>query len=195
MKNDVGKKDFFEKFRNLMIYSITSQFYLWRWLQNKENTEIYNKFWYFWWVVIPSLQQSFLLSLAKTFDKDNKTFSIYSYIRRISSQDKKDSINIELESPKYKEKIKSLKWWRDKYLAHREENFVFSKDELNNRYPIVYWDIEDLLSFLFRILNDTKREFDPTDSTDYFKYYSQLEEWIIDDLTGVIKSNKNLFKS
>jgi hypothetical protein len=195
MKNDVGKKDFFEKFRNLMIYSITSQFYLWRWLQNKENTEIYNQYSYFWWVIIPSLQQSFLLSLAKTFDRNNKTFSIYSYIRRISSQDKKDSINIELESPKYKEKIKSLKWWRDKYLAHREEIFVFSKDELNNRYPIVYWDIEDLLSFLFRILNDTKREFDPTDSTDYFKYYSQLEEWIIDDLTGVIKSNKNLFKS
>jgi len=195
MKNDVGKKDFFEKFRNLMIYSITSQFYLWRWLQNKENTEIYNQYSYFWWVIIPSLQQSFLLSLAKTFDRNNKTFSIYSYIRRISSQEKRDAINIELESPEYKEKIKSLKWWRDKYLAHREEIFVFSKDELNNRYPIVYWDIEDLLSFLFRILNDTKREFDPTDSTDYFKYYSQLEEWIIDDLTGVIKSNKNLFKS
>ena len=189
MNIQVDNKKFFRKFNDTLVYTSAAQFYLRRCLQKKENTKKYNKLGYFRQVVIPTLHQWFLLNLAHVFDWDDKTFSIYSYLKRLGWSEEQEYLTT-LSSSSYKDTISNLRRWRDKYLAHKEEKFMFDGKKLTDIFPIKYQNIEDLLELLIDVIDKTKKSFDEKDITNYKKYYAELETWCEDDSVAVIKSIK-----
>lgn len=193
MKSYVDNKAFFEKFNKTLIYTVAAQFYLRRCLQKKENTEKYNELGYFRQVVIPTLHQWFILNLAHVFDWDDKTFSLYSYLKRLPPSEEQKYM-ITLNSKKYESVINNLRRWRDKYLAHKEEKFIFDGLKLTDTFPLKYQDIEELLELLIDIVDKSKSFFDEKDITDYKKYYVELEKWCENDSSAIVK-NIRVYKS
>ena len=168
------KEKCFENFHNL-VYSITNNFFIWKYLQNSDNNSWFNVRSRFWWPVITNLQKEFLLELANVFDNDKRVFTIHSYLDFLSTK-RKAAYKQTLERPLYKRLIKNLMARRWNYSAHRNEYFLNNLSELTKKFPIKYWEIERLLMFLVKVMNVTKKTFEKRDVTNYINNYSILKE-------------------
>lgn len=138
--------------------------------KSKENVDIINKFIRFFWPSMEANRKIFALELAKFFDKDKKSLSLYKLINfvrsNIKSFDKDNFIEyiknvdlwegyepidenllkeIENEISTNLDIIKKLKIFRDQNLAHNQQ-----KKEMN---PILVWEIDDLFKLTLKWLN------------------------------------------
>lgn len=168
----MNKKDF-NNFNNY-VFEISHQFYIWRFLQNSKNTSGYNQRGHFWKTLLSSLHNSFLLNIALIFSHtDKKCLNIYTFLEKIKDEQIRNEVSEKLEEDNCKKIRTKLKRWRDNHLAHKNEKLINTPGELEKRWNLKYQDIENLLEFLIYTLNSSKEE---NDITDYFKYYSELEE-------------------
>lgn len=103
----------------------------------------------FWDVVIPSLQHSWILSIAKLIDpayfnkdKNKPNMSIYYIIELLEDEILKKEIEKKLYDQK--EYFKSIKDQRDKFLAHNDVNF-FNK-EIKAGTDIFFKSIDEIIN-------------------------------------------------
>jgi hypothetical protein len=169
-------ENIFRKF-NALIFQAVHQFYVWRHLQRTENNSAYNARGHFWATVITTLHQAFLLNLANIFDeKDNRVLSVFTFLDHLKNHSRKQTLLDLIHSPKYENALKRLSQWRNNMLAHKNMRFVLNPKKLSTKFPFTYEEIENLLELLTEILNQTTRDFDPRNATDYSAYYRRLDE-------------------
>ena len=148
------EKDFERNVRKVTDYisSVFNDFYVWKSLQKKEYNEIYKENTYFWNATLPSLQFSYLMGLAKLFDKRKQkdVLSIYYLIDLIQEKNEKNKIKEEIH--KYQSSIKNLVIWRNKILAHCSVFFAHNSRKLFERFPIKGEELENLMNLLEKVL-------------------------------------------
>jgi len=170
----MDKDNSFKTFYDLLFWSINS-FFIRKHLQKKKYVSWFEMRARFWSPVITNLQKMFLLDLANIFDEDTRVFSIYSYLNYLS-QKEKNKYEKKIHSTKYDNLIKKLFARRWNYLAHKNKYFLNNPKELEKKFPMKYWEIEDLFKFLIKIINSTKQYFNERDVSNYIKHYSILNK-------------------
>ena len=151
------EKRFEEAYKKLV--EAHSFFFVWRALQKEE----YNHYWRgttnFWGAVNSSLNQSWMLSLAKIYEnssysKNDEVISIYSLVEHQLDAGRKEKAEKLLEDKK--EFLKNISIIRHHLLAHNNAEQKIDRTELFKRFPIKYADIEALFVMteeLFHLLH------------------------------------------
>jgi len=165
----------FRKFNDLVL-QVMLQFYVWKHLQHSENNSAYNARGYFWVTVITTLHQAFLLNLASFFDPDKRVLSAVTFLDHLKDPSQKQTLLSLIHSPEYKDSINRLIKWRNNMLAHKNMDFVLNPEKLPSKFPITYEEMENLMKLLIKILDETKRVFNPRDATNYSDYYKMIED-------------------
>lgn len=141
------------KIRN-NLENIYNAFYLWKSLQNAEYNIVYNKYRYFWGIVIVSVQQKWLLGIPKLFEESRKgsreVISIPFLLKFIPEGKDKEEIKKEID--KQKSILKNIKIWRNKILAHQDKIVADDIKEFYIKFPIKGKQVEILLSSIEKII-------------------------------------------
>lgn len=160
-----------------LVFQIMHQFFIWRHLRRPEYNRAYSDRKHFWKTVIIALYEAFLLNLANIFDeKDQRVLSVFTFLEGLKDGTKKQTLIDLVHSTKYQNALKRLIQWRHNMLAHKNMRFVLNPKELTEKFPVTYEEIETLLELLLKVLNETKRDFDPKDATNYSAYYRIVDE-------------------
>jgi len=157
------KNDEFEKYLNKVrnnISNLHNRFYIWRGLLNKDYNKIYNKNKYFWASVVYSLDKLIIIDLSKLFEQRNewqekrygKGINLYRLMEFIEDESKKNDIEKKINEEI--SKIESIKGWRDKLIAHEDEDVFLNMDSFYEEYSLKHADIEDLIELSKKILGD-----------------------------------------
>jgi len=122
-------------------------FFTWRVLQKKE----YEKYWKqesnFWNAVHASLNQSWMMSLAKIYEKssyskEDTIISIYSLVKYQSDSERKKEVESFLDENK--KVLNNIGIIRHHILAHTNAEHKLTRKELFEKFPIKYGEIEKL---------------------------------------------------
>lgn len=183
-------KIYFEAYGGL-IFQLVHQFYISSYLLESQklenNSSIFNTIAYSQ-TVISSLQQSFLLNITNLFDdRDKRSFSIYSLLQQSKNAILIKDINKEIEN-KFRNTIEFLKGWRDKFLAHKEVEFVINRSLLYSEFPIDDLELEKMMQFLINLLDLIKKDFDTNNSKNYVEYYDFLKKNCIRDTKFILEN-------
>ncbi|MGE5541347.1 MAG: hypothetical protein ACM3TU_03670 [Bacillota bacterium] len=151
------KKRFDQLYSNLLGASAT--FYSWKSLQNKDYEPIYHKANYFWSATLLALQNEWLLSLAKCFEKSNfsergQVISVQALLKHHPDPSRRERAETLLK--KHERVITSIARLRDHQLAHLNAEHLADPSKLLQRFPVQYDEVESLLedlSELFTMLN------------------------------------------
>lgn len=152
----IKKRKRIKKLRD-SIASIYNQFYAWKALQNKAYNKTYKKQKYFWIATLNALQFNFLMELAKLFEKnkEHKSYTVLSFDLLLDNIEDEDFKNEIYKKIKNKEKsIKNLLGWRNKKLAHNDEDYMIEPDKILENFPLKYQEIESLLELIQEIFSD-----------------------------------------
>lgn len=152
MKNN-EISNYITKTRN-NLENIYNAFYLWKSLQNAKYNIIYNKYKYFWVIVIISLQQNWLLGIPKLFEESREgrkeVISIPFLLKFIPEGKDKEEIKKEID--KQKPILKNIKIWRNKILAHQDKIVVDDVKDFYKKNPIEGKQVETLLNSIAKII-------------------------------------------
>ena len=107
------KEKIFKTFNDL-IFETAHQFYVWRYLQNSEFNSGINARGHYWITAVASMQKGFLLNLANIFDKDERVFSVYTYLSNLKDQTEAETLIKEIND-KCGKTIKTLIIWRNNF--------------------------------------------------------------------------------
>ncbi len=156
--------------------SVYNAFYLWKNLRNSNYNVIYNKYKYFWIIVITSLQQYWLLGIPKLFEESREgsweVISIPFLLKFIPEGKDKEEIKkeIDVQIPL----LKNFKKWRNKILAHQDKSFVDDAKEFYKEYPIKGEQVEKLLNSIVKIIGMI--ESTTTNRSIIYAYYQFRDE-------------------
>ena len=169
-------ENIFRNFNDLVLQMV-HQFFIWQHLQRSEYNSAYNARRHYWVPVITTLQHAFLLNLANIFgEKDKRILSVFTFLDKLKDKSKKERLIEVLHGTRYKNAIERLCQWRNNFLAHKNMHFVLNPKELTRKFPFTYTEIQNTFELLTEILNETKRDFDPRNATDYSDYYRMLND-------------------
>lgn len=123
--------------------SLHTQFYVWRFIYDKKyhdkrkiNDHIFH-------IIFKSMQDQILIHLSKIVCCDKDSLDL----RKFSNKYRKDSSSEEIDkflinNIKF---INKLKIWRDKYLAHFDNQFVSKQVSPEKDYPIKMGELEKII--------------------------------------------------
>lgn len=154
--NDENFGNYIAKVRN-NISNIYNAFYLWKNLQKAEHNETYNRNKYFWGITLSSLQLSWLLGIAKLFERsreEQEVISIPFLLKFISEGEEKEKIKEEIENQR--PVLENLWKWRCKILAHQDKVVAENIKDFYKEYPIKGGQVENLLISIKDILGMIK---------------------------------------
>jgi hypothetical protein len=134
-------------------------FFVWRALQKKEYEPLWKGTANFWGAVIPALDQSWMLALAKIYEnsshsKNDTVISIYSLVEHQADAQRKAAAQKLLDSKE--DLLKNIGIVRHHILAHTNAEHKVTREELFKKYPIKYKEIEELFAMteqLFHLLH------------------------------------------
>lgn len=174
MKNN-EISNYITKIRN-NLENIYNAFYLWKSLQNAKYNIIYNKYKYFWVIVIISLQQNWLLGIPKLFEESKEgrkeVISIPFLLKFIPEGEDKEKIKKEIDNQKLI--LKNFKIWRNKILAHQDKIVADNIKDFYKKYPINGLQTEKLLSSIGKIIGMI--ESTTTNHSTFYSCYRFKEE-------------------
>ena len=185
MKNNEINK-YITKIRN-NLENIYNAFYLWKSLRNAEYNIIYNKYKYFWGIVIVSVQQKWLLGIPKLFEESRKgsreVISIPFLLKFIPEGKDKEEIKKEID--KQKSILKNIKIWRNKILAHQDKIVVDDIKAFYKEYPVKGKQVELLLSSIEKIIGRINAA---TNKMPIIYCYSRFREESKQDLDEIVST-------
>ena len=197
------EENYFEKYFTKIynnIANIHNAFYIWRGLNKKEYTKIYNENKYFWGIVLVSLQLDWLLEIAKVFEvpKEGKeVVSIPFILGFVPEGEKKEEIKKEID--KQKLILDNLWQWRCKILVHQDKIVVDNTADFYKEYPIKGGEIENLLDSIKHILGlikSSKADHSESYSFKIFEEESEKDdEQIIQKLEYFNRERKNTWEN
>jgi len=171
------------------ISNIYNAFYLWRSLQKSEYNNVYNRNKYFWGIIMSSLQDAWLLGIAKLFEENKKeeVISIPFLLRFIPKGKEKEEIKEKIDSQKTI--VDNLWKWRCKILAHQDKIVANNLPDFYKQYPIKGIDIENLLVAVKEILGMIKSSVvDHAESYD-FRVFIEESKRDLDDIISKLREN------
>lgn len=124
-------------------------FYAWKGSQEKNYESTYGRAIYFWSAALISMQNEWLLSLAKCFEdssfsKQNGVISVKALLRH--HPDSACAQQIELFLQNHKKVIRSISKLRHDRLAHFNAEHLKNPAKLLRKFPIDYGEVEDLFN-------------------------------------------------
>lgn len=134
-------------------------FYSWKSLQYEQYQPIFDAGKYFWGAVLISLQNEWLLSLAKCFEdssfsKSDQVISVFGLLKYHTDVARKTQAENLLH--KHDKVLKAIARLRDHQLAHLNAAHLQQPHVLLGKFPIVFGEVEDLMNefpTLFSLLN------------------------------------------
>jgi hypothetical protein len=151
-------KEYKRRFENAysLLVEAHSFFFVWRALQKKAYEPLWKGTANFWGAVIPALDQSWMLALAKIYEnsawsKNDTIISIYSLVEHQADTGRKSKAKQLLA--KKKVLLKNLKTVRNRLLAHNNAKHRENPKELFKKYPIKYKEIEELFEMTEQIFH------------------------------------------
>lgn len=160
--NEEYKKRFAILYSHLLGTSAT--FYSWKGLQKKEYEPLYGRAKYFWGSILIALQNEWVISIAKCFEKSsysrrNEVISVHAllkhYLRGHTDSSKADKVKALLT--KHKKVISNIYQLRHK-LAHIDAKYFDNPSEFLKKYPVNYGEVEDLLADFASLLSSLNPE-------------------------------------
>lgn len=181
-------EDYLRKIRN-NISNMYNQFYVWKTLQNRNYSKIYNRNKYFWGIVIYSLENNFFLNLTKLFEKRNDIISIYSLIDFI--QNPRDKRKVE-QKIKFHQVILDRLWkWRCKIFAHEDKQTFLNLKKFYKDYPLKYSEIEKLLNLAKELLGDIESTVKGEGHSYSYKVFEDESRRDVEDIIKYLELVKN----
>lgn len=152
--NNKDFKDYIKKVNN-NICNIYTAFYLSKnIIENSKFTNIYERYPYFWGMILSSLSSKYLLGIAKLFEESKKNkeevISIPFLLEFIPEEKDKEKIKKEIDNQK--PVLKNIKKWRNKILAHQDRIVSDNIKDFNKKYKVKFAQIENLFSSIEKIL-------------------------------------------
>ena len=151
---------------------------------NKDWIKIYKISPTYFKLVRKSLIENNLISLSRFFDKkrrDGCEYSLESYIPILKENYNKniDITNVIEEFEKCiienEPFIKNLKVWRDKVLAHSDEEYYIDKSELASDAPISIEALKSLIASVFEFINCIYSNFGNSMACDKYTEYEDYK--------------------
>lgn len=188
MKNN-EVNNYITKIRN-NLDNIYNAFYLWKSLQNAKYNIIYNRYKYFWGIVIISLQQNWLLGIPKLFEESREgrkeVISIPFLLKLIPEGEDKEEIKKEID--KQKPILKNFKIWRNKILAHQDKIVADDVKDFYKKYPIKGKQVETLLSSFAKIIGRIESTtIKPSIIYSYYRFKEESKQNLDDLISTLMK--------
>lgn len=146
-----NKEEYKERFEHLhhFLLEICNAYHSWKGLQDKTYEPIYDQGKYFWSAVLIALQNEWLLNIAKCFEDSsrsdrNQVISVYALLKHYPDKDRQEKVREFLG--KHKKVITHIQRVRDNQLVHLNAKYLANPKKLIEQFPIVYGEVEDLLS-------------------------------------------------
>lgn len=173
----------------------------------KDYLEILNLSPSFFTIVLYSLENTFMMALAKLFDSDKTTLSLHKILNICENNQKlfkkeltfpfyeggtdkivdneiikvnliEDIKKTRLEISSLEKSISSLKGRRDKKYAHNDKQYIDKLTELADKYPLNHHDIESLIECAGKILNRLLNDLNGEVMLTYHSNYGDIDEII-----------------
>jgi len=152
--NEVEYKQRFEKAYQLLVEA-HAFYFTWKGLQKEE----YRQYWKelsFWNAVICALDRSWMLSLAKIYEKSDysekdEIISIYSLVEHQTDEERKKKAKEILENKR--EVLKNISIIRHNLGAHNNAKYILNPNDLLEKFPIKYDEINSLFEMTIDIFH------------------------------------------
>jgi len=154
-KNKITYTKKFDEFQKLLLNAYNT-FAVWKALQNEEYNETYKKHTPFWSAVLYSLQESWLLALARLYEESNyskagRVISVSALILDHPNQTRaKKAGTLLKENKTVLENIGKL---RHHQLAHNNTAHLIDPKKLLTKFPIKYDEVDKIFKFTAELLS------------------------------------------
>ncbi len=176
-------KNRFEKLYQLLTRAHLC-FFVWKGLKNVKYQPQFDRDKNFWSAVVPSLESSWLQSLANIYEESDysrkdKIISVYSLIN--NQKDVERKVRAEVIINQNQSIIKNISILRNNQLAHYNANHLLNPKELLEKFPVKYGEVERLLEITEELLRFLHPENNHSFSFEGFDKESQRDSTLIMD--------------